>query len=104
MMYTFSTIAQAQEFLALDVQRSLQADILELGYASLILTGGRSIQHFLPSLSEIDLAWNKVHVSLTDERLVDTKSPDSNEGMIQRYFMIRPGPSQAKFLSPRVDS
>ena len=55
--------------------------------ASLVVSGGRSPIAFLESLSRHRLPWEKVQVSLADERWVDPSEPDSNEGLLRRHLL-----------------
>ncbi len=55
--------------------------------ASLVVSGGRSPIAFLEALSMRELPWEKVQVSLADERWVDPGQPDSNEGLLRRHLL-----------------
>lgn len=60
--------------------------IAEKGHASIVLPGGSTPIAFLKCLNSKNLCWEKLYVTLTDERCVDINSPDSNEAMIIKYF------------------
>ncbi len=64
------------------------AEAIELrGHASLVVSGGRSPIAFFEALSRRPLAWDKVQVSLADERWVEPGHPDSNEGLLRRHLL-----------------
>lgn len=45
--------------------------------------GGRTARAVLPELAAIDLPWERIIVTITDERWVDETHPDSNETLIR---------------------
>ncbi|MEP7154846.1 MAG: 6-phosphogluconolactonase [Betaproteobacteria bacterium] len=98
--YTFIDSATQAESLAADVARLLRAAIAERGTASLIVSGGRSPTQFFEALSTADLAWRDVTVSLTDERLIDTATGESNERLVRTHLLINAA-RDAHFVSLR---
>lgn len=52
--------------------------------ATLALSGGRSPEGFLQRLDGMQLAWDRVTVTLVDERWVPEDHPDSNAAMVKR--------------------
>ena len=54
----------------------------------LILSGGQSPIETFNLLSRADLSWERVWVTLSDERWVPEYHPDSNAGMLRREFLI----------------
>jgi 6-phosphogluconolactonase len=70
------------------------------GSASLVVTGGRSPGAVYDALSAAPLDWSKVSVTLSDERFVDTTSPDSNERLV-RERLLQGRAARAQFLSLR---
>ncbi len=68
------------------IARRLHEALSERGQASLVLSGGRTPRLVLPRLSSLGLSWNKITVTLSDERWVPIDHPDSNEGMIREYL------------------
>jgi 6-phosphogluconolactonase len=57
------------------------------GKALLAVSGGTTPVHLFKALSEIDLDWRHVTVTLVDERFVPPTSPRSNEGLARRDFL-----------------
>jgi 6-phosphogluconolactonase len=70
------------------------------GSASLVVTGGRSPGAVYDALAAAALDWSKVSVTLSDERFVDTDSPDSNERLV-RMRLLQGRAARAQFLSLR---
>ncbi|MDH3337475.1 MAG: 6-phosphogluconolactonase, partial [Gammaproteobacteria bacterium] len=55
--------------------------------ASLVVSGGTSPVQCLKTLSASDVAWQKVHVLLSDERWVAVDSEDSNERLVRETLL-----------------
>ena len=73
--------------MARQVADALRAALAERGRALLVVSGGRSPALFFEHLSRQVLAWDKVQVSLADERWVPPDSPDSNEALVRRHLL-----------------
>jgi 6-phosphogluconolactonase len=73
--------------LAQDVSVKLQEAIATRGKASLVVSGGSTPRPFFEALNKIPLSWEKVWVTLADERLVDRNSPDSNERLVRETLL-----------------
>jgi len=78
--------ALAQQACAFIAER-LTAAIKARGAASLMVSGGSSPKPLFAALAEIDLPWDKVTVSLVDERWVEPGQPGSNETFIMDNFL-----------------
>lgn len=76
---------------------SLRDGIRDRGEASLAISGGRTAERLLPYLAVAEMAWNRVAVTLIDERWVDPGHPDSNEGLA-RKFLFRDRAQRATFI------
>lgn len=72
--------------LADDVTKIINRSIKEHDRASIALPGGSTPIPFLKCLTTMDLEWEKLCVTLTDERCVNTDDPNSNEAMIRKYL------------------
>ncbi len=70
------------------------------GEASLVVTGGRSPGEAYDMLSGAPLDWAKIDVTLSDERFVDTDSPDSNERLV-RERLLQCRAARARFTGLR---
>ncbi|MEP5569143.1 MAG: 6-phosphogluconolactonase [Halioglobus sp.] len=95
--HNFDTRSELDQALATHVASRLKRDIENRGAASLAVSGGSTPKGFFAQLSEIDLAWNKVWITLVDERWVDTDSPDSNERLV-RENLLRDKAATANFI------
>lgn len=93
----FSSSALLVAALAARVCDLLREGIQRRGQASLVVSGGSTPGPLFARLSETDLEWHKVTVSLVDERWVDTSSPDSNENLV-RTWLLRHQAAAARFI------
>jgi 6-phosphogluconolactonase len=73
--------------LASDVANALAGAISRNGKAVLAVSGGRTPQLFLDTLSDIDIKWNRVTVTLVDERMVDESDERSNARFVREHLM-----------------
>ncbi|BCH18746.1 6-phosphogluconolactonase [Mesorhizobium sp. L-2-11] len=83
--YSWHAFAERQDLaaaLAGHVAGRLTNAIAERGTALLAVSGGTTPANFFASLSNIPIAWNKVTVTLVDERCVPASSPRSNAGLV----------------------
>ncbi|MEC4723347.1 6-phosphogluconolactonase [Noviherbaspirillum sp. CPCC 100848] len=71
------------------------------GRATLVVSGGRSPVPMFQILSKKDLPWERVTVTLVDDRLVDPDSIESNELTVRRNLLV--GPASASRFIPLVD-
>jgi 6-phosphogluconolactonase len=65
------------------IAAALSQGVEERGRASFAGAGGRTPGETYAWLSTADLPWEKVVVTLTDERWVDPDSPESNEALLR---------------------
>ena len=70
------------------ITKSLNTAISKKGTANFIVSGGNSPKSLFTALSQQKLSWEKVTVFLSDERWVNTTSPDSNENLIRNTLLI----------------
>jgi 6-phosphogluconolactonase len=68
--------------LAAKVADRLTRAIAERGTALLAVSGGTTPAKFFAALSALPIAWDKVIVTLVDERFVPASSPRSNAGLV----------------------
>jgi 6-phosphogluconolactonase len=84
--------------LAQHIAAQLAADILEQGQASLAVSGGGTPRKMFQQLSQCELDWSRVWISLVDERWVSVDSPDSNERLV-RENLLQNRATAAHFVS-----
>lgn len=85
------------EALAGAVARDLRAAIARRGAASLALSGGRTPTRFFAALARQTLPWDKVAVTLVDERWVPPDHARSNEALLRGTLLAGPA-AAARFV------
>ncbi|MER8863987.1 6-phosphogluconolactonase [Mesorhizobium sp. M0751] len=83
--YNWHEFAGRQELataLAGHVAGRLSKAITERGTALLAVSGGTTPAKFFAALSTVPVAWEKVTITLVDERFVPPSSPRSNAGLV----------------------
>jgi 6-phosphogluconolactonase len=83
--------------LAEKVSNILKEAIAHKGKASIAVSGGSTPKGFFKALSQTDLDWKKVTVTLADERWVDINSSDSNTRLVHENLLQNKA-STAKFF------
>lgn len=78
------------------IEATLLAAIAARGVACIALSGGSTPIPIYKALSQRDLPWSQVQLTLTDERWVDAKDPASNEAMIRANLLQGPA-AKARF-------
>lgn len=76
----------------------LRDAISERGSASLVVSGGSTPKPLFEYLSHSDIEWEKVNITLADERCVDDQHDDSNARFV-REFLLKNNASNANFVS-----
>jgi 6-phosphogluconolactonase len=71
--------------------------------ASFVVSGGSSPITVFQELSNSDLDWSKITITLVDDRAVDKNHDDSNEKLLNEYLLINKA-SNANFVSLFTDS
>jgi 6-phosphogluconolactonase len=74
--------------LADDITTRLDAAIAARGRASLVVPGGSTPAPVFDGLSGRDLAWDRVAVTLNDERWVDPTEEGSNERLVRERLLV----------------
>jgi len=80
----------------------LSEAIQEQGDAFIALSGGSTPKGFFELLCGADLAWEKVFITLVDERWVDPQETDSNEYLV-RNFLMKGKAAKANFIGLKSD-
>jgi len=83
----FESPQELAESLASFICASLTRAIAEKGKAHLVVSGGNTPIPLFHRLSNVDIPWEKVFITLADERLVPTSHERSNEGMVRRELL-----------------
>jgi len=97
----FNTREALDEALANKVANELTQAIAENGKASLAVSGGSTPKGFFTKLSQFDLAWDKVTVTLADERWVEFESDASNTRLVHES-LLQNNAAKATFFHLKV--
>lgn len=84
----------------------LSESIKQKGAASMLVSGGSTPLPLFKALSEAELDWSKVTISLADERWVAPTDPDSNEKLV-RENLLQNNAAVANFIgmkTPHADA
>ncbi|MFT5837910.1 MAG: 6-phosphogluconolactonase [Flavobacteriales bacterium] len=84
----FRTTEQLNTAFTRKITKLLRDGIEENGRASLVVSGGRTPADLFYALSKTNLEWDKVDISLADERWVDNTDDESNEKMLRIKLLI----------------
>lgn len=85
--HSFNGLTTLSEALAQTAATTLRDAIRQRGQASLIVPGGHTPAVYLPRLAQMDLPWQHVFITLSDERWVEPSSALSNERLIRECFL-----------------
>ncbi len=77
------------EAVANEMAEILNLDIRETGRARLLLSGGSTPAPVYQALAELDVHWDRVEVSLVDERWLSPQDRDSNAWLVRESFLKR---------------
>jgi 6-phosphogluconolactonase len=74
--------------LSVEISVRLADAVAAHGRASLIATGGTTPGPLYDALAAQPAPWDRVEITLTDERWVATDSAESNEGLVRRRLLV----------------
>lgn len=101
--HLFDDGTEAATDIATRIAQTLADAIAQRGVASIAVSGGRSPRPVLEAMSQADLDWSKVVVTLVDERWVAPDSADSNERLV-RETLLQGMAAQARFVPMKNDA
>ena len=96
-IHSYETREQLAEALAAGVAAVLAGGIATRGSARLAVSGGSTPALFFEHLSNADLDWEKVTITLVDERFVGEDHVRSNAGLVRRA-LLKNRAAGARFL------
>jgi len=99
----FPDTAELDRELAQQIAAQLAADIDRHNRASLAVSGGSTPKHMFQLLSQCQLDWSKVWITLVDERWVAADSQDSNERLV-RDNLLRNQAGNAHFVGLKTSA
>ncbi|MDG1253799.1 MAG: 6-phosphogluconolactonase [Glaciecola sp.] len=86
--HEFASTEALNETFATKIIAILQIAIAEKGQASLIVSGGNTPKPLFAALSQADLDWSKVVISLADDRWVDINDAASNDKLVREHLLV----------------
>jgi 6-phosphogluconolactonase len=89
--------------LATRVAELLREAVVRRGHASLVVSGGSTPVPFFHRLSEQELPWAAVTVTVADERWVPEHDERSNARLVREH-LLRGAAAQARFVSLKTDA
>ncbi|PRX08711.1 UNVERIFIED_ORG: 6-phosphogluconolactonase [Martelella mediterranea] len=96
-MHKFENGSALAAALAAEVADKLALAIADKGTASIAVSGGSTPKAFFKALSSAPIDWEKVTVTLVDERFVPEDSPRSNHKLVKENLLLGPA-AQARFI------
>ncbi len=95
--HSFTSTQQLAENLAEKIAGSLTDSISSKKHASLVVSGGSTPRPLFSQLSLKKIAWQKVTITLADERWVKSTDPSSNE-LLVRSLLLQNEAVNARFI------
>jgi len=89
--------------LAADIHQQLAVALRDRGSASLVVSGGSTPVPLFRRLREAPLPWERVLVTLADERWVDATDAGSNERLVRTELLQGPA-AAARFAPQKTDA
>jgi len=89
------------EALATDIGAALTDAVERRGRAGMVVSGGSTPEALFEQLSKSDLPWDRLTVTLADERLVSAGDPASNARLVRRSLLV--GPAAAATFIPLAE-
>ncbi|HEY2049912.1 MAG TPA: 6-phosphogluconolactonase [Caulobacteraceae bacterium] len=93
---------ESAEAAAAAAAQAIAEALTDPGPRTFVATGGRTPWPAYDALSKMDLAWDEITVTQTDERFVDPNSEDSNARLI-RATLLTGEAARARFVSLKGD-
>jgi len=97
-LHSFSEVSLLTSDLAAQLGNILCNAVAERGQAYLVLSGGKTPVDLFKSLAKMNVPWDKVTITLADERCVPIHDAQRNERML-RDFLLQHEAAHARFLS-----
>ncbi len=83
----YTSIDQLAKGFADYAASTLQDTVAKNQTASLVVPGGNTPRHYLPVLANCALPWDKITITLSDERWVDVNTHESNENLVKKHLL-----------------
>lgn len=87
-LHKFDTQNTQVASLATEITNKLSQIIKSKNHATLAVSGGKSPIALFTAMSHCDIEWEKVTITLVDERFLSTDHEDSNENLVRKNLLI----------------
>lgn len=94
---SFDVEEEMQQALANDIAADLAEALSEKAMATLVVSGGSTPKRLFQILSEADLPWQNVTITLADDRWLNPDDKDSNERLVFEN-LLQNNAKKAKFI------
>ena len=91
MLTVYPNRAEATAAAAERLEAALRDRLNRDGQAAFAVSGGTTPEPVFHALAERPLPWERISVTLTDERCVPATDPASNEGLLRRSLLKAAG-------------
>lgn len=85
--HEFDSRTDLDIWLAREIAAALETAISERGHASLAVSGGKTPLGMFQQLRQMRLAWDRVWITLVDDRWLPADHPDSNEALVREHLL-----------------
>lgn len=85
--HVFPNIEELSQAFADFAATTLQNTLAHKPQATLVVPGGNTPRYYLPALAKCKLPWDRITVTLSDERWVDVNDEQSNEHLVKQHLM-----------------
>jgi len=85
--HVFPNIEELSQAFADFAETTLQNTLAHKPQATLVVPGGNTPRYYLPALAKCALPWDRIIVTLSDERWVDVNDAQSNEHLVKQHLM-----------------
>lgn len=96
-LHSFADLEQQSQYLAETVGTILMRQIASKQSASLAVSGGSTPKRLFELLSNIDLDWQHVTITLVDDRWLESSHSDSNQQLVEKN-LLQNFATKAKFI------
>lgn len=97
-LHSFSDATLLHGDLVEQIVHILEGAIKQRGHAYLVVSGGKTPIELFKILAQTKIQWDKVTITLTDERCVTLEDHDRNERLV-RHCLLQHEASKAEFIS-----
>ncbi len=98
-IHAYDTAAPLVSELCDAIATQLREAVAVRGNASLLVSGGSTPLPLFKALSQVDLPWHQISISLVDERWVPGDHADANDRLVREH-LLQNRAAEANYLSP----